>query len=107
MNNNYYEIGHFSSNNDFILEYLIKENSHDCKDSIIKVFNDKGIDFLIKNYFKDEKINEITNNKNKSIAYICTIKEDEKNLYSDEDINYINQIISILVSIFSFEGIKK
>ncbi len=102
MNDIFYEIGYVNSNNDFIIEYLIQSFSHDCKDNLINLLNNIGIDSFIKKYIIDKTNNEITINRNK-IAYFYKIKEDENNLLTDENINYINQIISILISIFSLE----
>ena len=42
--NNYYEIGHFDSYHNFIIEYLIQENYYfSSKNDIIDNFNQKGI----------------------------------------------------------------
>ena len=106
---NYYEIGYFDSNNNFIIEYLIQEYSQNCKNDIISLFS-QGIDFFMKNNFK----NEIKSNSNQIICYCYKIKQNDNNdnddnniiisnLHVNEDEQFIIEIIKILISIFSFE----
>ena len=46
-NKNFYEIGHFNDNEEFIIEYLIDELEKSNKESIADYFLDKGIDPFI------------------------------------------------------------
>ena len=126
----YYEIGYFDSNEDFIIEYIIKSRN---KDAILNHFNGYGIDKVINNkkeghiklnngdkigYFykiiesenkennnqnKDSISN--TNNNNKQSNQLKDKNNDTFNDSNDEnDSNFIIDIFLILLSINSFEN---
>ena len=66
----YYEIGHFDSNDIFINEYLIKGVKNQYKDIILNQFNENGIEKVIKKRFKKEGQIEIKmNNKKIKLGY--------------------------------------
>ena len=118
-NNNFYEIGHFHDNGDFIIELLIDEIKKDNKNYIINYYLEKGLDNFIKYYAKEPQniitINiiseslffnliEIKMSQNKKILNsqnnndnIINNKDDFKNN------KFIKEIFSILLSIFTFE----
>ena len=126
----YYEIGYFDSNEDLVIEYIIKSR---YKDSILNHFNAYGIDKVINNkkeghiklnngdkigYFYKiiESENKENNNQNKdSISNINNnnkssnqIKDKNNDSFKDSndenDSNFIVDIFLILLSINSFEN---
>ena len=122
---NFYEIGHFNDNDDFIIEILINEIERENKIHIIKYIYQVGIDHFIK-YDAKEPQNIITLNmesKSKSNYFYqikffyCKIEVIQKkilnyqntneNIINNNDDNennkYIKEIFSILLSIFTFE----
>ena len=125
-NNNFYEIGHFHDNGDFIIELLIDEIKKDNKNYIINYYLEKGLDNFIKYYAKEPQniitINIISESLFFNLIEIkffyCKIKmsQNKKILNSqnnnDNIINnkddfknnkFIKEIFSILLSIFTFE----
>ena len=106
----FYEIGYFNSNNNFITEYLIKENHRYNKFDIIKILAKNGIDYFINKYCIDENKNEIKGNANQTICYYYKIKCNENNncnindsLNFNEDEQFIFDMLSFLTSLFLFE----
>ena len=128
-NKNFYEIGHFNKNEDFIIEILIDELKRENKLHIIKYFLKNGIDNFIKNYAKEPQkmiTFEVRSQLQQSyffyllkIEFIyCKIevnqlkkllnspKSNNKTINNNDDIKdnkYIKDIFSILLSIFTFE----
>jgi len=121
-NNNFYEIGHFNDNEDFIIEYIIDEFEILNKNYIIDYFFKYGI-----NYFPEYDSNEPQNiinldyQTNKKCYYykieekIKAIEEKSYQTPNNDSINnidnngdiidnkYVKDIFSILLSIFIFE----
>jgi len=106
---NFYEIGHFNDNEDFIIEYLIDELENSNKESIADYFLEKGLDCFI-NGSKESK--SIINLKEwfttkQCIYYKIDLKEIPKevkyyqtpNVYNNNDVklvyNTINEIRKI------------
>ena len=124
-NNNFYEIGYFNDNEDFIIEYLIDELDNINKYYISDYFFNFSIDFFIKNISKESQNIIILDNQNKKTFYYYKIKEKsiskEKKSYLTHKGNNINNninnfdivnkfdnkfvkdIFSILLSLFIFE----
>ena len=121
-NNNFYEVGHFNNNEDFIIEYLIDELENISKEDIGDYFLDNGIDSFIND--PKESQNIINCNKwwtnRKFIYYKLEKKENPKELINNQtpickninnidnnvdiiDNKFIKDIFFILSSIFIFE----
>ena len=118
-NKNFYEIGHFNDNEDFIIEYLIDEVEN--KYDIVEYFFKYGISSFIKYDSKQSQniINLSTKSTNNNFYYY-KIEEKEKpdkmkanqppndiNINNNNndiiDNNIVKDILSILISIFIFE----
>ena len=128
INNSYYEIGSIDNSYNFILEYLLLEannmpnNTININSSIFNCFNEFGIINAIRNNFLKSNGKEIYYN-NSIIGYYQEINKNEiqkEKIPLDNNVNninnvnnnsndnikideYIYNIISFLVSLFSFE----
>ena len=114
---NFYEIGFFEkTNKNLIIEYLIKEKEKSYKNHILNYFNKNGIKNFIQNILSTKDNNEIKYGQ-ETIAYYFKL---ENNQFVNEDKrqkDYISinneendptlNIISFLLSLFSFENIIK
>ena len=123
-NKNFYEIGHFNDDEDFIIEYLIDEFEEKNKYYINDYFFNKKIGFFINNDTKDsqniinleskwttnkcfyykieekEEINEIISYQTSNVNNI-NIKD---NIVDDiRDNKFVKDIFSFLLSIYIFE----
>ena len=115
-NNNFYEIGNIDSKGEFIIEYLIEEKYPKFKNDIINKINKYEIQNILGLNYTDKSSNEIKNEKDELIGYIYKIEEENKNKINIQNNNnnnenkinecdgeeFINNIISMIVSIFSF-----
>jgi len=117
--NNFFEIGHFNDNEDFIIEYLIDELEKDNNNCIKDFF----FSYIIKSWFRnDSKDNQNIINldhQNQKVCYYYKIEEKKKpeeikdnsnltsyiiNNYVDNlDNKFVKEIFSLLLSIFIFE----
>ena len=121
--NNFYELGHFNDNEDFIIEYLIDELENISKEDIAKYFLDNGINSFINDPKESQNViklnNWLTKNK-KFIYYKLEEKENSKEIINNQslivnninnidnnddiiNIKFIKDIFFILSSIFIFE----
>ena len=121
-NNNFYEIGHFNDNEDFIIEYLIDELEKGNNDDIKEYLSSHSINPLFKNNSTETQNKIILDNKTNKICYYYKIEEKEKektkeiknyqtpngyniiNNYNDNiDNTFVKEIFSLLLDIFIFE----
>ena len=117
-NNNFYEIGHFNNNEDFIIEYLIDEYENTNKSNIYDYFLDNGIDSFINNSKESQNIISFKNwlSTKQFIYYKIGESENPKeimpfqapngnNINNVDIVNnqFIKNIFSILLSTFIFE----
>jgi len=116
--NNFYEIGHFNDNEDFIIDFLIDELERGNAQYIVDYFSEYGIDYFIKyDANESQKIININFPSNNKFFY-CKIEESQINnilIYqrpqcvinnTNKDIKnnkFIKEIISISLLIFTFE----
>jgi len=109
-NDDFIEIGIINDDNDFIIQYLIKEiNIYTLQKDIIDNINMFGIDSFIKN--EKQGKSEI-NIQNKGLIAYCykveTLMENENNINNNnndiinKDKIFLKKLISILVSFFKF-----
>ena len=116
---NFYEIGHFNDNEDFIIEYLIDELEKDNNNCIKDFFFSYNIKSWFRNDSKDNQNIINLDHQNQKVCYYYKIEEKEKreeikdnsnftnyiiNDYVDNlDNKFVKDILSILISIFIFE----
>ena len=119
-NKNFVEIGYLNSDGDFIIEYIIKENNHSYNDELLYNLDKYGIEECFGLKYIDNKNNEISID-GKIFGYYYEIKKDIsminnylqnndkiKTITKMENNEFINGIISIIISIFLFTNdIKK
>jgi len=117
-NINFYEVGHFNDNEDFIIEYLIDELENINKYYIADYFLDNGIDFIN----KSQSVIDIDKNWETRKCIFYKIQEEKvtkeikayqtfninNNNNIDKNVDFIDNkifkdIFSILLSIFLFE----
>ena len=110
QNKTFFELGYINYDGNFIIEYLIEpKNGYN---DITSIFHNNGIENVIKNNFINN--NEIKNGEN-LIGYYYKIEQnnnkqlinEEKdkinNINKNENNNFINDILLILISIYLFE----
>ena len=109
-NNNFYEIGYLQNNNDFIAEYIIKQNltgnKNEIKDDIINILKSKGIQPLFDSNFEDGSAIWDSNNVLGHFYHI-TEKEIEKSGINNEedeinDSEFVKNIISFIILVHLF-----
>ena len=103
-NYNFYEIGYFNDNEDFIIEYLIDDLENTNKMYIINYFFNYGINNLIKYYSQATQGIINLDNLAKRICYYYKIEEKSKPKEPKRYKTYISKSITLLALL---KGISK
>ena len=87
---NFYEIGHFNDNEDFIIEYLIDELEKDNNNCIKDFFFSYNIKSWFRNDSKDNQNIINLDHQNQKVCYYYKIEEKEKREEIKDNSNFTN-----------------
>ena len=105
--NNFYEIGHFNDNEDFIIEYLIDELEKDNNNYIKDFFFNYNINSRFRNDSKDNQNIINLDHQNQKVCYYYKMEEKEKREEIKDKPNLTSYIINNYVDNLDSKFVKE